>query len=184
MSSQRVHDPHPAPAGQAIGARLRRLSERIDREAEQIYASLGVRFEQRWYGVLARLAAEGPLSVGELASRLGVSHPAISQTRAALTAAGIVTTRPHEADGRRKVLSLTGEGEALVRRLEPVWSALNAASSALDVEADGVAAALTRLEAALDRSSLCARFEAASAGSGEVEALRRTAAPPTTRSPR
>lgn len=184
MSSRLIHNPHPASAGQTIGARLRRLSERIDREAEQIYASLGIRFEQRWYGVLARLAAEGPLSVGALASRLGVSHPAISQTRAALTAAGIVTTRADQVDGRRKVLSLTADGEALVLRLEPVWRALNAAAAALDTEAHGVAAALTRLETALDRSSLCARFEAASVGSEEVEALRRTATPPTARSPR
>jgi DNA-binding MarR family transcriptional regulator len=182
--SSHFADDNPAIAGQMLGARLRRLSERIDREAEQIYESLGIQFEQRWYGVLARLAAEGPLSVGELAGQLGISHAAISQTRAALMAAGVVVASADQADGRRRILSLTTEGESLVRRLEPVWRALNAASSALDDETDGVAAALGRLDVALDRKGLRARFEEASAGSADVDAVRRTATPPKGRSPR
>ena len=59
--------------GAAIGARLRRLSERIDREANAIYAEMDIEFEQRWFGVLNQLALSGPMSVGELAAVLGVA---------------------------------------------------------------------------------------------------------------
>ncbi|RYG81768.1 MAG: MarR family transcriptional regulator, partial [Alphaproteobacteria bacterium] len=38
--------------GAALGARLRRASERIDRDGTRVYATRDVRFEQRWYGVL------------------------------------------------------------------------------------------------------------------------------------
>jgi hypothetical protein len=38
--------------GAAIGARLRRLSDRIDREADGLYSALGIDFEQRWFGVM------------------------------------------------------------------------------------------------------------------------------------
>ena len=41
--------------GGALGARLRRASERIDRDSTRVYAALDIRFEQRWYGVLRQL---------------------------------------------------------------------------------------------------------------------------------
>jgi len=143
--------------GAAIGARLRRLSERIDREAEQIYKDAGVAFEQRWYGVINQLATHGAMSVGDLAQVLGVTHVAISQVRASLEAAKLVETRADFSDGRRRTLLLTASGKRLVKRLTPVWNALNAASRELDREAGGVIETLARLEAALDREGLAER---------------------------
>src|SRR3954468_24945833 len=76
----------------AIGGRLRRLSERIDQDCARIYADLGVRFEQRWFGVLSQLANGGPRSVGALAASLGITHASVSQTRRSLHEAGLVDT--------------------------------------------------------------------------------------------
>ena len=45
--------------GQALGARLRRLSERIDSDGTRIYAVRGVVFEQRWFGVLNQMILQG-----------------------------------------------------------------------------------------------------------------------------
>jgi DNA-binding MarR family transcriptional regulator len=143
--------------GAALGARLRRLSERIDREAGAVYAHEGVPFEQRWMGVLNQLVLRGPQSVGELAQVLGISHPSVSQTRRSLQAAGLVAERPDPRDARRRTLHLTPEGAALVTRLKPIWAALIAAAVELNDEADDVVAALDRLEDALARRSLLAR---------------------------
>jgi DNA-binding MarR family transcriptional regulator len=143
--------------GAAIGARLRRLSERIDREAGAVYAQLGVPFEQRWMGVLNQLVLRGPQSVGELAQVLGISHPSVSQTRRSLQAAGLVAERPDPRDARRRTLHLTPEGVALVTRLKPIWAALIEAAVELNDEAEDVVAALDRLEDALGRRSLLAR---------------------------
>src|SRR3954465_4059183 len=79
--------------GAAIGALLRRISERIDRDANRVYARLGVNFEQRWMGVLDLLARQGPLSVKDLARDLRISHPSVSQTRSSLLKAGLVAER-------------------------------------------------------------------------------------------
>lgn len=145
--------------GAAIGARLRRLSERIDREASSLYADLGVDFEQRWFGIVDRLARQGPMTVGELSAVLGVTHAAISQTRSALEARGLVDAAPDPADGRRRVLSLTAEGRDLVARLRPVWKVLDQVAEELNAEAGDAVVVLDRLEAALTRESLQARAQ-------------------------
>jgi len=143
--------------GAAIGARLRRLSERIDRDANRVYALLGIEFEQRWMGVLDLIARRGPMSVNELAATLAISHPSVSQTRRSLTAAGLLEEQPDAADGRRRILHLTRDGRALVRRLRPVWAALEAAGRELNAEAHDAVSALDRLDEALDRRSLFER---------------------------
>lgn len=143
--------------GAAIGAVLRRLSERIDRDANQVYARLGVAFEQRWMGVLDLLARQGPLSVKDLARKLKISHPSVSQTRSSLLAAGLVAERLDPADGRRRALYLTAEGQTLVETLLPVWAALDQVGRALNAEAGDAVSVLTGLEGALNRRSILDR---------------------------
>jgi DNA-binding MarR family transcriptional regulator len=143
----------------ALGARLRRLSAALDADARRIYAEAGVAFEQRWLGLLDLLSSHGPLTVGELAASLGISHPSVSQSRDSLAKAGLIAWEADEEDGRRRRLRLTAEGEALVRRLRPLWAALDRAAETLDAEAGGVAAALDRLEARLAERGLYERVE-------------------------
>lgn len=143
--------------GAAIGARLRRLSDRIDREADGLYSAFGIDFEQRWFGVMNQLALNKAMSVSDLATALGVTHVAVSQTRAALIARKLISTADDPGDARRRVLTLSAQGRKLVKELSPLWEALNDAARELDREAGGVADALARLEAALDKRSLAAR---------------------------
>jgi DNA-binding MarR family transcriptional regulator len=140
--------------GAAIGALLRRLSERIDRDANRVYARLGITFEQRWMGVLDLLVRQGPMSVKDLARDLGVSHPSVSQTRASLLTAGLIAERVDPGDGRRRALYLTPEGEALVETLLPVWAALDQVGRALNAEAGDAVSVLTGLEEAMNRRSI------------------------------
>ena len=153
-----VRDYPRSQGGAAIGARLRRLSDRIDREAEQVYRDLGVTFEQRWFGLLNILALSGPLSVGEIAQALGVTHAAVSQTRAALEARELVAADADPADARRRALKLTAAGQQLVDDLRPVWDALNEVAVELNRAAGDAVETLARLEAALNRQSLSARL--------------------------
>lgn len=135
--------------GAALGARLRRLSEGMDGEATRIYATLGLDFEQRWFGVLNQLALKGPATVGELAAALHITHVSVSQTRQSLEAAGIVASASDPADGRRRQLALTDAGRALIERLAPLWAALDAAAVELNAEAGDVVSVLDRLDDAL-----------------------------------
>ena len=138
----------------AIGARLRRLSEQFDRETGRIYAELDVPFEQRWFGVVNLLSLEGSLSVGELATSLGVSHASISQIRKALDEAGLIIWEGDPNDGRRRKLALSAAGAAIERRLRPLWDVLDEAAIEINNEAGDTVAALERLEKVLSRQPL------------------------------
>lgn len=144
--------------GQALGARLRRLSERIDGDGTRVYAARGVRFEQRWFGVLNQLILKGSSSVGELAATMRITHVSVSQSCRSLEKAGIIASVADTNDARRRVLTLTPEGQALVAELAPLWSAFNAAAAELNAEAGDAVAALDRLDDALARRSMFDRI--------------------------
>ena len=144
--------------GEAIGARLRRLSERIDGDGARVYAARGVVFEQRWFGVLNQMILNGPTTVGQLAAALRITHVSVSQSCRSLEAAGIIGSTADPTDARRRTLSLTPAGDALIERLRPLWDAFNAAAIELNAESGDVAAALDRLDDALARKSLFDRI--------------------------
>jgi DNA-binding MarR family transcriptional regulator len=146
--------------GATIGAQLRRLSERIDRDVGRVYAHLGITFEQRWFGVLNQIVQNGPMTVGDLAAALRITHVSVSQSLRSLEAAGYVRALPDPQDARRRRQSLTPEGEALVARLTPLWLAMNREAEALNREAGDIADHLDRLDRALDGRSLFDRLTA------------------------
>jgi MarR family transcriptional regulator, organic hydroperoxide resistance regulator len=144
--------------GAALGGRLRRLSAAIDADAARVYAAHGVRFEQRWFGVMNQLATFGPMSVRQLADALGISHASISETRQSLQKAGLIVAENDAADGRRRLLALSSAGQALVTQLTPLWNAFDEAARQLDSEAGEVTQALSRLEQALAAKPLRQRI--------------------------
>jgi DNA-binding MarR family transcriptional regulator len=144
--------------GEALGARLRRLSERIDRDGTRVYAAHGIRFEQRWYGILRQLVANGPMSVGQIAAALHISHASVSEARRSLEKAGIIDNTPSAEDGRRRMLALTPTGSALWKTLSPLWDDFNAVAQELNDEAEDVVRLLGRLDDALGRRSMYDRI--------------------------
>lgn len=69
--------------------------------------------------VFERLAA-GPAAVGEIASGLPVSRPAVSQHLKVLKEAGLVTDRP---DGTRRVYQIDPKGLGALRAwLDQFWA--------------------------------------------------------------
>lgn len=144
--------------GQALGARLRRLSERIDGDVGRIYAAQGMVFEQRWFGVLNQMILKGPTTVGEIAAAMRITHVSVSQSCRSLEKAGIIRSAPDLADARRRTLSLTPAGDALVEGLAPLWEAFKEVAAELNDEAGNVVAALDRLDDALARKSIFDRI--------------------------
>jgi DNA-binding MarR family transcriptional regulator len=145
--------------GQALAARLRRLSERLDRDGTRVYAGYEVAFEQRWYGILRQLMVRGPMSVGEIATALKISHASVSEARRSMEKAGIIAASSAPDDRRKRTLHLTEKGEALVARLGPLWAAFNKVAAELNAEAGDVVSLLDRLDDALDRRSMYDRIQ-------------------------
>lgn len=140
--------------GAALGAWLRRLSDRVDREAGRVYEDAGIVFEQRWFGTLNQLALHGSRTVGEIAQALGVTHVAVSQTRQSLEKAGLAVSEPDPSDGRSRKIRLTAEGQQFYLRMAPLWEEMARVAVELDREAGGLVYALSRLERALDRKPI------------------------------
>jgi DNA-binding MarR family transcriptional regulator len=144
----------------ALGSRLRRLLDRLDRDVAAIYRQADAGFEARWFPVFTVLRDEGSMSVGGLAERLGVTHAAVSQVRAALEAQGLIRAEPDPDDGRRQLLALSERGREMAVRLQPLWAAVAAAGAQLLAEAaPTLMADLDGLDRALDRSGLKARVD-------------------------
>ena len=140
--------------GAALAARLRRLSERFDRDATRLYAAQNIRFEQRWYGILNQLVLNGPMSIGDIAQTLRITHVSVSQASRSLEAAGLIASAASAEDARRRALSLTQKGNVLVAQLSPLWLALNSVAEELNAEAGDVVRLLDRLDDALAHKSL------------------------------
>lgn len=150
-------DPIAVYGAFALGGRLRRLSDRIDRDAKSIYERMGVEFEQRWFPVFNSLRGGEALNVTEISDRLGISHVSVSVTRKSLEAAGLVTSTPDKSDGRRSVLALTKKGKILAVELGPLFTALDLAAADLNADAGNAITAIKRLEEALEIKSLSER---------------------------
>jgi DNA-binding MarR family transcriptional regulator len=161
--------------GAALGARLRRVSEAIDKDATRIYATMGITFEQRWFGVLNQLALNSAMTVSELADALRITRASVSQTRQSLEDAGLITSKDHPSDARQRHLALTAKGRRLVNRLALLWHAMDEAAREVDEEAGHVVAILDQLDEALTKKSMFDRISEKMADAGTVAASRRKA---------
>lgn len=145
----------------AFGTRLRRLSERLDRDVRELYRARGIDFEPSWFPVFASLSEMGAMSVGELAAHMRITHAAVSQIRGRLLKNGMVRVRADASDHRRQMLQLTERGDALAERLRPLWRAIADVTEALNRQfAPQLLVELSALEAALDQRSLFVRVNA------------------------
>lgn len=106
----------------AMGSRLKRLSDYIMREGKEVYVSHGIDFEPRWFPIFYLLSREPSLTVVSIADRLGITHSAVSQTVKEMTRMGIILTKNHKSDKRKKSLSLSTKGETLLVKMEPLWN--------------------------------------------------------------
>ena len=142
----------------AFGTRLRRLSDRLDRQVQAIYRQHDSTFQPRWFAVVSVLREKECLSVGEIASLLGITHAAVSQLRGELIVADILRGSADPNDARRQMLALSPNGKRVVARLAPLWQAIAVATEALCAEgAPGLLAELDAVEAALEREPMSQR---------------------------
>jgi DNA-binding MarR family transcriptional regulator len=138
----------------AIGTQLRHVLELLDGDVAKVYLDLGLpEYRPRFSPIVRALVAAGPLSIRDVATAVGVTHSAASQTVAQLTKAGFVTLQPG-ADARQRIVQLTDRTRDLLPTIEAEWRATTAAMSELDAELTApLGQILTELAAAIDRRS-------------------------------
>ena len=92
----------------------------VARVYDQALAPHGLRTTQ--YSILARLDAEGPSSIGDLAARLAMDRTTLAREAAPLVRAGLVEETAGE-DRRRRVLALSPKGLTSLETARPAWRA-------------------------------------------------------------
>ena len=142
-----------------LGTRLRHLLEVLDREVAGVYADLGLAdIRPRYVAYLRTLGAGGPQSIRELATAIGVTHSAASQTVAQLARQNLVTLTPG-TDARHRIAHLTPAAERLLPTLDAEWAATAAAATALEAElSTPLSTVVDEMLAALERRSMRQRI--------------------------
>ena len=148
-----------SPTG--IGELLRHLSDLFDRDAERVYAGMGVGGNYRArYTPIIRAIEDGQLSITELQKRVRITQGAVSQTVKLMEGDGLLR-RVEADDHRMRKVALTEKGRKLRRCLLSEWEIHLVAIAELEAEI-GVPLRndLTRAIDALERQSYYRRIEA------------------------
>ena len=101
-----------------------RMATRVlSRRYDDALRPYGLRTTQ--YSVLARLADEGPMTVGRLAGRLATERTTLSRELGPLGRRGLIEVAAGD-DRRRRVVSLTPAGSEALDGARPAWTAVQA----------------------------------------------------------
>tara|TARA_R110001599_G_scaffold151336_3_gene336007 strand:+ start:105 stop:1082 length:978 start_codon:yes stop_codon:yes gene_type:complete len=143
----------------ALGSRLKRLAERMQADAAQIFEQNCFITQPSHFPLLAALDRYGPLTVTEAVAALGVSQPAVTRSLVGLVDMGLAETTVSDSDRRQKSISLTPEGiDAVARMKREVWPHVARAAEELAAGPDtNLLEQIARIEAAFDEKSLSSR---------------------------
>ncbi len=113
---------------------LRLLQDAMDADIARLYTEAGIDgLKPSFVMELIRLHVRGPMTITELAESVRRTHSAISQKVAAMSAAGLVRTKPG-ADARSKKVMLTAKAKRIVDQLAAEWRATEAAVAEIEAE--------------------------------------------------
>ena len=141
----------------AIATRLQRLSERLRKDGALIYKAYGIDFEPKWFPVIYTLHCKPLLSVVEIASEIGYTHPSTISLLKELEKQRLIRSRRDKVDERKRLLQLTEKGKALVERVQPVWKVMTAAIAGFTDTRNNLLKAIVEVEDQLDRQSFLQR---------------------------
>jgi DNA-binding MarR family transcriptional regulator len=124
----------------------------VNRLYDRALAAAGIRVTG--YSILSRLAAEGPLSVGQLAGRLAMERTTCTREVAPLVAAGLVEITVG-SDRRARMLQLTDPGMRKRAEAYPLWERVQRtlADEFGDADIADLLGRLRRLQAGSERLS-------------------------------
>lgn len=114
-----------------LGTLLRHLIDLLDGEVEAAYVAADLSWRPRYTPVLRVLMRKGGQSIKAIATEIGISHSAVSQTVTQMVKDELVVLQPGE-DARERIVFLTARTEQMIPRLERQWAAVNLAAERLD----------------------------------------------------
>jgi DNA-binding MarR family transcriptional regulator len=145
----------------AISTRLQRLSEQIRKDGRLIYEAHGIDFEPKWFPVVYALHIRSVLSVVEIAAEIGYTHPSTISLLKELEKNNLVRSGKDKADERKRLIRLTQEGKALIRKMQPVWTIMEKAVAGLIDTQNNLMQAIIEVEEQMKLESFFQRAQKA-----------------------
>ena len=141
----------------AISTRLQRLSDRIRKDGSMIYAAFEIDFESKWFPVIYTLHHRGAMGVMELADEIGYAHPSTISLLKELEKKKWVQSKKDKTDERKRMISLTRQGEHLITKMKPVWQLMTKLIHEITNTPTNLMTAITEVEKQLDRQGFYQR---------------------------
>jgi DNA-binding MarR family transcriptional regulator len=141
----------------AISTRLQRLAEQLRKEGVLIYKANNIEFEPKWFPVIYTLHFKPMLSVVEIASEIGYTHPSTISLLKELEKEKLIRSKKDKADERKRLIMLTTKGQELIERMKPVWEIIKAAAAEVADTQNNLMKAITAPEEKLKQQSFLDR---------------------------
>ncbi len=98
---------------------VRQAARHLTRLYDEVLAPTGLGLNQ--YSILAKIHRHGELSVQQLAALLVMDRSTLGHLVRPLQQRELLTIRPSNVDGRKRVLALTPNGGELLGLARPLW---------------------------------------------------------------
>lgn len=141
----------------AISTRLQRLSEQLRKDGALVYKSFDIDFEPKWFPVIYTLHIKEMLSVVEIASEIGYSHPSTISLLKELEKLKIISSKKDKLDERKRLIVLTTKGKELVVKMQPVWAVMKSALKEITDNQNNLLKAIEETEQNLIRKGFIQR---------------------------
>jgi len=141
----------------AISTRLQRLSEQLRKDGALIYKSFDIDFEPKWFPVIYTLHVKEMLSVVEIASEIGYSHPSTISLLKELEKQKLISSKKDKLDERKRLIVLTTKGKELVVKMQPVWNVMKNALNEITDNQNNLLKAIEEAEQNLTRKAFIQR---------------------------
>lgn len=141
----------------AISTRLQRLSEQLRKDGALVYKSFDIDFEPKWFPVIYTLHVKEMLSVVEIASEIGYSHPSTISLLKELEKLKIISSKKDKLDERKRLIVLTTKGKELVVKMQPVWAVMKSALKEITDNQNNLLKAIEETEQNLIRKGFLQR---------------------------
>ncbi|HTH83751.1 MAG TPA: hypothetical protein VL490_12495 [Mucilaginibacter sp.] len=141
----------------AIATRLQRLSEQLRKDGLLIYKAHGIDFEPKWFPVMYTLHLKSVLSVVEVATEIGYSHPSTIVLLKELEKLKLIRSLKDKTDERKRLVQLTDKGKQLIEQMKPVWQVMIDAATQLTHTQNNLMKAMAEVEEQLEIQSFYQR---------------------------
>jgi DNA-binding MarR family transcriptional regulator/GNAT superfamily N-acetyltransferase len=101
--------------------RIKKLGEILNKDISQIYKSLNLKFEPKWFSICRYLIDKGSAPINEIATALELTHPAIIQLVNEMAENNILQTLRNNDDKRKRMVSLTKNGKEIFASISPLF---------------------------------------------------------------